>query len=73
MPPPPASGDLNNRPELDTDIPIKHISGAAPNSPSRQAFDLSTSKWGHGSPFIMGLSWASFVPFSASYALSFST
>ena len=32
-------------------------------------FDLSTSKWGHGSP----VSWASFLPILACYAIQFST
>jgi len=40
------------------------------NYPPRQVFDLSTSKWGHGS----SVSWTSFLPvFSFLYDLPFST
>ena len=61
---PPASGNLNSHKQLsaltslDINVPVKHTSCATPKLPlPRQAFDLSTSKSGHGSP----VSWASFV------------
>jgi len=40
---------------LDINVPVKHT---ADISLCLQVFDLSTSKWGHGSP----VSWASFLP-----------
>jgi len=52
----PASGDLNSHPELsacllDIDVSVKYISCAAPKFQLPwKRFDLSTSKWGHGSP-----------------------
>ena len=75
MPPLPISGDLNNYPEfqlgghysviilLDINTPEKHTLCGAEISPPRQVFDLSTSKWGHGS--------LSFCQFTASYTHSF--